>query len=414
MYPISIKPLLSLLRTSRHHSRLPANVCALGVTSLLTDISSEMVTSALPLIFILHLHASPAALGAVDGVQHGMAALARLVGGFFADRWRAYRLTAAVGYLLSAGCRVGFLLSAAPTHFTSFLALDRVGKGVRTGPRDALLAASVPPSQRARAFGLHRSLDTAGAMLGPIATYCVLRALPNDYASVFVFSLVFAGLGVFVLITYTTSPAAAPMLASQPVARETWTALWRAHGTRRLCLLSTLLGAATLGDSLIYLTLQRGFGFATQQLPLLYVATPAVCMCLAYPLGGLADRAGPRRVLGLGYLALLFVYGATLLPVSNWLGVVVGVGLLGLHYAATDGVFAALASDHLPAASRATGLSVLATLNSLGRVVGGTAFGLLWSNLSEASAVAIFAGAATILVVASGLLLSHPSLGATE
>jgi MFS family permease len=386
---------------------MPTNVWALGVTSLLTDVSSEMVTSALPLIFILHLHASPAALGAVDGVQHGVAALARLLGGFFADRWRAYRQTAATGYLLSALCRVGFLLSGAPAQFTSFLALDRVGKGVRTGPRDALLAASVPPGERARAFGLHRSLDTAGAMLGPIATFCVLGVLPGDYSSVFVFSLVFAGLGLFVLLTYVTNPSPSQPVAFEPTSRETWAELWRARGTWRLCLLSILLGVATLGDSLVYLVLQHRFGFEATRLPLLYVATPAVCMCFAYPLGGLADRSSPRRVLGFGYLALLLVYGATLLPLPSWAGVVTIVGLLGVHYAATDGVFMALASHQLPEASRATGLSLLFTLNSLGRVVGGTTFGLLWANFDETVAMAIFACAAVLSIASCLRLLSH-------
>lgn len=386
---------------------MPANVWALGMTSLLTDVSSEMVTSALPLIFIIHLHASPAMLGAVEGVQHGVAALARLLGGYFADRWRAYRQMAAAGYLLSALCRVGFLLSGIPAQFTSFLALDRVGKGVRTGPRDAILAASVPASERARAFGLHRSLDTAGAMLGPIATFCVLGALPDDYSSVFVFSLVFAILGLFVLLTYVSNPPPNPTLAPTPTTRETWSALWRADGTWRLCLLATLLGAATLGDSLIYFILQHRLGFEARQLPLLYVATPAACMCLAYPLGGLADRSGPRRVLVFGYLALLLVYGAALLPLPSWAGVTVTVGLLGLHYAATDGVFTALASHQLPEASRATGLSLLFTLNSVGRVVSGATFGLLWAYMDEVSAMAIFAGAATTLIAGCVGVMSH-------
>lgn len=386
---------------------MPVNVWALGATSLLTDISSEMVTSVLPLIFIVHLHASPAVLGAVDGLHHGVAALARLIGSFFADRWRAYRQAAAAGYLLSALCRIGFLLSGAPAQFTSFLALDRVGKGVRTGPRDALLAASVPPTERARAFGLHRGLDTAGAMLGPVASFCVLGALPGDYSSVFVFSLAFAGLGLFVLLTYVTNPPPAPTPTPTPTSRETWWALWRARGTWRLCLLATLLGAATLGDSLVYLVLQHRFGFEPQQLPLLYVATPAVCMCFAYPLGVLADRSSARRVLGFGYMALLLVYGTALLPLPSWAGVAASVGLLGLHYAATDGVFTALASEQLPDASRATGLSLLFTLNSVGRVVGGASFGLLWANIDEVLAVTIFAGAAALSIAGSLRLMSY-------
>lgn len=406
MYPISIRPLLTLVRSSRaSRVSMPANVWALGFTSLLTDVSSEMVASTLPLIFVLHLHASPAALATADGVQQGVAGVARLVGGVVADKVRAYRETAAVGYVLSAACRIGFLLSAIASQFAFFLALDRVGKGIRTGPRDALLAHSVPHGETARAFGLHRSLDTAGAMLGPIVGYWVLGLVPGDYSTVFVFSLGFATVGVFVLLTCTTNVATAAWPASTSF--DEFRHLLRDPSLRRLSAIAALLGLATLGDHVLYLLLQRQHQFDARNLPLLYVATPAVCMCLSYPLGALADRWSRTRVLVGGYLLLLVAYVLAIVPLPAWSGVGLVIVLLGLHYAATDGVFMAIASPLLPRATQASSLSLLATVLGLGRLGSGLAFGLLWAGTNDATAVVAFAivGASSLAGVV--LLLSN-------
>lgn len=410
VYPISLKPLLVLLRggAARRHTTtaLSANVWALGMTSLLTDVSTEMVTSALPLLLVFHLHASPAALGAVDALQQGAVGLARLLGGLQADASRNYKRTAAAGYLLSALCRVGFILSTLPAHFALFLSVDRLGKGIRTGPRDALLALSAPPEQQARAFGVHRTLDTAGAMLGPLVTYLVLRVLPGNYTSIFVLSLAFAALGVGVLLTYATDPAESPAEPSLS-ARGDLVRLLSDRRVRRLALVATLLGVTALGDHVLYVLLQRRFGLAPDMLPLLYVATPAAYMVLAYPVGWLADNYSRRQVLCLGYCALLCAYLVTLLELPLWLGVGSMVTLLGLHYAATDGVLMALGSACLPRAAQATGLAALATTNSLGRLIGSLAFGLLWSRTSEVMAVVLFALGAAIGIAVCFWLLSH-------
>jgi MFS family permease len=384
---------------------MPANVWALGVTSLLTDVSSEMLASTLPLVFLLHLHASPAALAAADGVQQGAASLARLLGGLVSDRLRDYRRPAAAGYLLSAACRIGFLISTIPSQFVFFLSLDRVGKGFRTGPRDALLAQSAAPGEEARAFGLHRSLDTAGAMLGPLVGYWVLGLVPGDYSSVFLFSLGFAIVGVFVLLTCTSKPLASHV---EPAAKVgDFVALLRHGSAQRLCLVAVLLGVSTLGDHVVYLALQRQHEFALIELPLLYIATPAACMCFSYPLGWLADRWSRTGVLASGYVVLVGAYAAAVAPVQAWCGVTLVVLLLGLFYAATDGVFMAIASRLLPQSTQAAGLSLLSTVNSLGRLTSALAFAALWSTTSDRGAMLIFSATAVACLLASLLVLSH-------
>lgn len=384
---------------------MPANVWVLGVTSLLTDISTEMVASALPLIFVVHLHASPALLAAADGIQQGAASAARLVGGFIADRVHRYRETAVAGYLASALCRIGFLMSVVPAHFLLFLSLDRLGKGFRTGPRDALLARSAPPGEEARAFGLHRSLDTAGAMLGPLVGYWALAVVPGDYSIVFVVSLGFAALGVLVLATCSTN--AAELRPRERTSIAEFVAMSRVRPLRKLALVAALLGCATLGDHVVYLMLQRQHGFDLSQLPLLYIATPAACMCLAYPLGWLADRWSRRGVLIGGQALLLAAYLAAVTPMPTWCGVTLVIFALAVHYSATDGVFAALASRSVPTLTKASGLSLLGTVNGLSRLASGLGFGLLWSVVSDLGAILTFSAFAAVCLWGCFVLLSH-------
>ncbi len=155
-------------------------VWLLGLTSLFTDISSEMITSTLPLYAMFSLQMSPAAFGLLDGVQQGGASLMRLAGGVVTDRWRQHKAVAVFGYAASAACRLGLLLvGRSPAGLTALTLVDRFGKGVRTSPRDAMISLSTPRAGLAAAFGVHRMLDTLGAMLGPIVAFAVLSRIPQ-------------------------------------------------------------------------------------------------------------------------------------------------------------------------------------------------------------------------------------------
>ena len=188
-----------------------STVLFLGLTSLFTDVSSEMVSTILPMYLVLSLQLSPLQFGLVDGLYQGVAALVRVCGGFAADRWHRHREVAGVGYGLSAICKLGLLaVGGAWMAFAAVIVADRIGKGIRTAPRDAMISLSTPRSELATAFGVHRALDTAGAMLGPLVAFGLLAAVPGGFDVIFVtsFCVALVGLGVLVLFVQSPRPGA--------------------------------------------------------------------------------------------------------------------------------------------------------------------------------------------------------------
>lgn len=364
------------------------NVWILGLTSLLTDASSEMVAAILPLYAMYFLHASPAMFGVVDGLQQGGASIVKLAAGWLTDRSQRHKSVAAAGYIASAISKLGLLVVAGgASALTLLVVLDRVGKGIRTAPRDAIISLSVPRGALASAFGIHRALDTTGAMLGPLLAFLVLRSIADGYDVVFAVSLALAVIGVAALVLFVdTSVIATIERGDRPAAPA---GRWSARFIG-IAVLATLFGLATISDAFIYLTLQRKLGFDNAYLPLLFVATPAVYLTLAIPLGRVADRIGRPSVIVGGYTALLLLYVILSSASSSLATIAICVFLLGAFYAMTDGVFAALASSELPAERRATGLAIVSTGNDAGRLVSSVFFGWLWSRSSPDAAAATF------------------------
>ncbi|MEU8778132.1 MFS transporter [Streptomyces sp. NPDC048606] len=396
--------------------RVPATVIALGTVSLVTDVSSEMVTAVLPLYLVLGLGLSPLQFGFLDGMFNAATALVRLLGGRLADRGGRHRRVAAAGYLLSALSRLGLLLAAgSTTGIAASLAADRLGKGVRTAPRDALIALSVPPRDLGRAFGVHRAMDTTGALLGPLAAFAVLWATADAYDAVFAVSFCTGLLGVLLLLLYVPRsapvPPAAPAVApapSAPPVRPRHTAprqgALRDPAFRRILYAASLLGAATIGDSFLYLLVQRGLDLPPTLFPLLPLGAAAGYLLLAVPAGRIADRFGRRLPFLAGHLALLGAYAVLLLPVA-WPTVILVLALLGVFYAATDGVLMALASPVLPAHRRAGGLAVLQTGQVLARLLGAAGFGAAWTYWGQGPALAAAALALAAALAAAWRIL---------
>ncbi|MGQ5637582.1 MULTISPECIES: MFS transporter [unclassified Streptomyces] len=177
-------------------------VLVLGTVSLITDVSSEMVTAVLPLYLVTTLGFSPLGFGTLDGVYNGVSALVQLTGGHLADRVRGHKLLAGLGYGLSAVCKPLLLIAGSLGTLGAVLALERTGKGLRTAPRDAMISLSTPADVQGRAFGVHRAMDTTGAMLGPLAAFLILRAAADGYDAVFGVSACVAALGVLVLVLF--------------------------------------------------------------------------------------------------------------------------------------------------------------------------------------------------------------------
>ncbi|MEU5386239.1 MFS transporter [Kitasatospora cineracea] len=382
--------------------RVPGTVLALGAVSLVTDVSSEMVTAVLPLYLVLGLGLSPLQFGFLDGLFNGATALVRLLGGRLADRGGGrHKAVAGAGYLLSALSRLGLLLAGgAATGIAAALAADRLGKGVRTAPRDALISLSTPPADLGRAFGVHRAMDTTGALLGPLAAFAVLWAAADAYDAVFAVSFATGLLGVLVLVLFVRdgagagTPAGPAARADRPTVRQ----LLREPALRRITGAAALLGAATVGDSFLYLLLQRVLGLPPEVFPLLPLGSAACYLLLAVPAGRLADRTGRRAPFLAGHLALLVGYLLLLVP-AGWATLALVLVLLGVFYAATDGVLMALAGPVLPAAGRAGALAVVQTGQALARLVGAAGFGAAWTwwGTRPALAAAALALAAALL-----------------
>jgi MFS family permease len=401
------------LRPGRR-SAVASTVLALGAVSLITDISSEMVTAVLPLYLVTGLGLSPLGFGLLDGVYNGFSALVRLVGGHLADRGGRHKQVAAYGYALSALCKPLLLAVHTLPLIGAVLAADRTGKGLRTAPRDALISLSSPPQDRGRAFGVHRAMDTTGALLGPLAAFLILRQAADGYDAVFTVSFCVAAVGVLVLLLFVPSRArkapaaapdatAAPAAAGEPAERPSLRAAVALLGRRELrglALCAVALGLATVSDSFVYLMLQRRLGVPDRWFALLPLGTAAAFLLLAVPLGRWADRVGRWRVFVGGHLALLLAYGLLLAQLRSGVLPYAVLALHGTFYAATDGVLMAAAAGSVPEALRSSGLALVQTGQAAARFCCSIAFGAAWTAFGDRSALA---GAAVALLVSMAL-----------
>ncbi|MGW8781888.1 MFS transporter [Streptomyces sp. NPDC055796] len=423
--------------------RAPAvasTVLALGAVSLITDVSSEMVTAVLPLYLVAGLGLSPLGFGALDGVYNGVSALVQLTGGHLADRVRNHKLIAGIGYGLSALCKPLLLFAHSLGPVGVVLALERTGKGLRTAPRDALISLSTPAELQGRAFGVHRAMDTTGALLGPLAAFFILNMAVGGYDAVFGVSACVAVLGVIVLMLFVPSgagPGPAPLGTAKRdaakrdavkpdavkpdavkpdaagphgagpagVSLREAAALLRLPRLRALALCAALLGLTTVSDAFLYLLLQDRTGIREQWFPLLPLGTAAVFLLLAVPAGALADRIGRRTVFLAGHALLLAGYGL-LLWAPHWPALPYLVLVLhGLFYAATDGVLPAAVGATVPARLRATGLAVVGTSQALARFGCSLAFGAAWTVWGAGPALAAAAAGLCCCAAVAGFVL---------
>ncbi|MFI1970889.1 MFS transporter [Streptomyces cinnamoneus] len=392
----------------RRAAVVPGTVLVLGTVSLVTDVSSEMVSAVLPLYLVTGLGLSPLGFGLLDGVYNGVSALVRLVGGRLSDRG-GHKAVAAVGYGLSAVCKPLLLAVHSLPLIGAVLAADRTGKGLRTAPRDALISLSCEPAGRGRAFGVHRAMDTAGALLGPLVAFLILRAAADGYDAVFTASGCVAALGVLVLLLFVPGRTRGPSAARPPASRAPMRELLRRPAVRRLTGCAVVLGLTTVSDSFLYLTLQRRLTLSESWFPLLPLGTAGTFLLLAVPLGAVADRIGRRRLFLCGHLALLGAYGLLVAPLGDSPALACLVlALHGSFYAATDGVLAAATADAVPAAVRGTGLAVVQTGQAAARFVCSIAFGAAWTAWGDRTAL----GAAAVglaVAAAAGALLLRPA-----
>lgn len=386
--------------------RIGRNVFLLGLVSFFTDISAEMVATVLPIYLIYAVGLSPLQFGVVDGIYQGAAAVARLAGGFFADRTRRHKEVAAAGYGLSAATKLALLAVGSWGSISAVVGIDRVGKGIRTAPRDALISLSARAESLGQAFGVHRALDTAGAMLGPLVAFGLLALAQDPYDAIFVVSFLFAVIGLAIMVLFVQNRPVAQPRAPRLTARAA-TAMLGQRRFRVLVVAGTLLSLMTISDGFFYLSLQQRDVIPLSAFPLLYVGTALIYMSLAVPFGRIADAVGRTRVFLGGHVLLLGAYALLFAGAPDGATVVLVLLFFGAFYAATDGVLPAMASSAVAAEARATGLAVVATGVGTARLVASLAVGAMWTLVGLETTLVVFSILLAMGIVAAAVMLSR-------
>ncbi|HEY9434033.1 MAG TPA: MFS transporter [Blastocatellia bacterium] len=387
-------------------------VWKLGWTSFLTDISSEMVNSVLPVYLVIHLHLSPLQYGAIDGVYNGLAViLVSLAAGLTADRSKRHKEVAMTGYGFSAICKLLLLAAGGVWGWLIVITgLDRIGKGIRTAPRDAMISLNTPPRLMASAFAVHRALDAGGALLGPIIAFILLAQMPGAFDVLWVTSFLFAILGVAALWLYVPRPKDSlfpqPLSDERKLSRRSLSVLFASPHFVALAGCGLLLSVGTAADGFIYLILQQKGGANSGFLPLFYVATAASYALFSIPAGLCADRFGRVSIFLGGYAVLGGIY--LLLLFMPTVGLPAQAGcllLLGIYYAGTEGVLMAMASAAVPPEARASGLAVLATAIALGKMGSSLLFGWMWDAYGVRPTIVTFAAILMAATLVAGFSL---------
>ncbi|MGB3375161.1 MAG: MFS transporter [Microbacterium sp.] len=388
-----------------------STVVAFGIVSMLTDISSESVTAILPLYITGFLGMSTIAFGFLDGLYQGVSAVVRIAGGFTSDRLGRPKWVAFFGYGIAAIARVGLLFATGIASLTAVISADRIGKGIRTAPRDAVITASSHPDDLGASFGMHRTLDNIGAAVGPLMAFFILLLIPDGYGIVFVASLGFAVIGVTVLGLFVPNVRTRPDSATGADRPRFQWSIVLSGSMRRVLATAGILGLLTIGDGFIYLILQARSDFAAQWFPLMYVGTNIAFLALAIPLGRLSDKVGRARVFVYGHTGLLGAYLVAALPIADIAATLLCLLLLGAFYAATDGVLAALAAQLTTPETHGTGIAAAQTVVAVSRFISAAGFGILWFLLGRETSILIVAGLLVVAIPVVALLL-RPLLAA--
>ena len=386
------------------YRRLPGGVWALGFVSMFMDISSELIHSLLPVFMATTLGASMTAIGLIEGVAEGTAAIVKVFSGAISDFFGKRKVLAFAGYLLGALSKPVFPLATTIGWVFGARFVDRIGKGIRGAPRDALVADITPPKLRGAAYGLRQSLDSAGAFIGPLLAVIFMIWLANDIKAVFWLAVVPAFLAVFLLIAAIHEPDSPERLLGLEnhliltCARRLSLRYWLVIG------LGAVFTLARFSEAFLILR-ARDLGLAVTYVPVIMIVMNIAYSIFAYPAGAAADRLSARTLLVSG-LCLLIAADIALAIAASPPTAFAGAGLWGMHMAFTQGLLSKLVADNAPAELRGTAFGIFNLISGGAVLLASVIAGALWNTLG-ASATFI-AGASFAALAATGLLLYRP------
>ncbi len=382
---------------------IPRGVWALGFVSLFMDVSSEMIHSLLPLFLVTGLGASVALVGVMEGAAEATAAIVKIFSGWLSDRLGHRKWLAVAGYGLGALTKPVFPLAVTPLEVFAARFADRVGKGIRGAPRDALVADIAPEAVRGAAFGLRQSLDTIGAFAGPLIAIGLMLALAGDMRAVFTWAVVPAAIAVALLVFGVEEPRPDPAAPKRPAPirfgeiRDMGAPFWSVTAV------GVVFTLARFSEAFLVLR-ARDVGLPLTLAPLVMVVMNIVYALVATPAGRLSDRLDRRLVLAAGLGVLILADVVLALAPSLW-GLALGVALWGLHMGLTQGVLAAMVADAAPVRLRGTAFGMFNLASGLSLLVASALAGALWSAFGPAATFAAGGGFAIVALAGLAALL---------
>ena len=386
------------MTTTTNLGRIPTGVWVLGFVSMLMDISSEMIHSLLPLFMVTTLGASVFVVGLIEGVAESTALIVKVFSGVLSDYFGKRKWLAVFGYALGALTKPLFAVASSTGVVLTARLADRVGKGIRGAPRDALVADITPPQLRGAAFGLRQSLDTVGAFLGPLLAVGLMLLWANDFRAVFWVAVIPGLMAVALLVFGIREPERHEGgKRSNPIRRENLKRLGAAYWW--VVGIGAVFTLARFSEAFLVLRAQQG-GIPIALVPLVMVAMNLIYAASAYPFGKLSDRMSHTKLLALGLVVLI---AADLVLASNdhWGVVLAGVALWGIHMGITQGLLATMVANTAPADLRGTAYGFFNLMSGIAMLIASGVAGLLWDQLG--ASFTFYTGAAFCVIALAGL-----------
>jgi MFS family permease len=364
------------------------NILATGVTSFLTDTSVKMVYSVMPM-FLLSIGASKTSLSLIEGIAESTAALVKTLSGFWSDKIGKNKPFMLIGYGIATLVFPLYSFVVSPMQVLYLRFIERFGKGIRTAPRDSLIAGSVSNGETGKGFGLQKAMDNSGAIVGPLAAFALLLFYPNDYRLVFLWAGIPAILSIFVILFGIRE------------AKKSGEGLFKKFHfkefPRKFYLFLGIIFVFTLGNSTDALLMVKAneVGVKVAFIPLVYLITSVIAVILSIPLGSLSDRIGKEKLLIAGYVIYAVVYFG--FGITKSVSTIVSLfALYGLYSAATDGVQKAFVSDIIDKNKQGTGLGIYNALLGITLLPASVLAGLLYDKIN--SGIPFYFGAATAII----------------